>query len=154
MRIELKVFNWDVKLSKFIYEHLGESTIQKLTLITNILMCIVILYLILYDRFALILALILWSLSLILQRIFYRPRPYLYLNVDLQTSSPKNHSFPSSHTMVSIGLFLAYHHLTISYLLWVIPFLRVLTLRHWLSDILMTIALCVSFYKFLFLEIK
>jgi len=149
MQLPLKVFSWDVKLSKLIYKYLGKSVMQLLSLFTNILMCMIILYLVFYDRSALILTLVLWILSLVLQRIFYRPRPYLYLNVDLQTTTPKNHSFPSSHTMISIGLFLAYHHLPISYLLWIIPFLRVFTLRHWLSDILITILLCIVPYPVL-----
>ena len=146
MQIKLKIFSWDIKLSKFVYNRLKSSHIQRLTLFTNFLMYIVIVYLMFHDRFALFLALILWYTSLVLQKIFYRPRPYFYLNIDLQTTTPKEHSFPSSHTMVSIGLFLAYHQFPLSYLLLIIPFLRVITLRHWLSDILITTILCVASY--------
>jgi len=39
--------------------------------------------------------------NIILKNVIARPRPYIYRDVDLLINTPKDHSFPSGHTMAS-----------------------------------------------------
>ncbi|MFP3317061.1 MAG: hypothetical protein RXN79_01485, partial [Candidatus Nanopusillus sp.] len=56
----------------------------------------------------------------------------------------ENHSFPSEHTIIATLSFI----ITGNILVLIAPILRIITLKHWLSDALFSIILSIVFYIF------
>ncbi len=79
----------------------------------------------------------LYIFNIIIQNLFRRPRPYIFSNIIYNTPAEK--SFPSSHTLISILMFICFNRIPFIYLILLVPIFRVLALQHWISDIILTI---------------
>jgi len=170
--MQLRISKLDLAVSKFIVENIKVKHLILINKIVNPTMYLVSFYLFLkYVLFSLNLVdffyFIYTSLSYILierlfKRFFRRPRPFYFfkleeLKVEYFGLGRKNRnknldSFPSSHTLYSVMIFL-YFFINrgeyISILLLLIPIFRVFGQKHWISDILFSIFLSLIFY-FLF----
>ncbi|MEM0379271.1 MAG: phosphatase PAP2 family protein [Nanopusillaceae archaeon] len=92
-----------------------------------------------------------WITPNILQKLFNRERPYYFFKIEINYKTPPYRSFPSSHTFLSILIFLTMYKAKVNpilaILIFSIPILRIISLQHWFSDIVFSIALSTMLYS-------
>ena len=114
-----------------------DGFLEELNFITDFIVYVILFILVITRHFISIpLAIIVYESSVFIQRFFERKRPYEVFNIIHSNYSAKGHSFPSSHSAVSIFLLLYYFNLPVIWILIIVPILRIITLNHWLTDIL------------------
>jgi hypothetical protein len=140
-----KMFMIDYKISEFFYKKLMDRldivyTIDAISYLINISF---ISYILFFINFGYIfLFIISTTITYLLKLIFNRKRPYYYFDKRFAILVYENHSFPSEHTIIAILSFI----ITGNMLLLITPILRIITLKHWLSDAIFTIILSFVFY--------
>jgi len=154
--MNLPIFNVDLKISKKIYEfYLRNCTrldcfLENINFLTDVLFYSVLfsLYFI-ASKFCVVIAVVFYKIVSLLQKRFSRKRPYEFFNIEHINYSSKGHSFPSSHSAVAILIFLLYSSIPLSWLLITIPILRIISLNHWLSDVVAGILLALAVFVLL-----
>ncbi len=149
--IRLKTFGIEEKLAKIV-ARLGEFKLAVLNKFCNLIFVSFTLlsaldYPLAYFIKVLLASTLLWFLTELLKEFFERPRPYALLGFNIRTSTRPNKSFPSSHSATAFFLFLALRNSRAAPFLLLVPLLRFLTLQHWLSDVLLSMALGFLFYR-------
>jgi len=140
-----KMFMIDYKISEFFYKKLMDRldivyTIDAISYLINISF---ISYILFFINFSYVfLFIISTTITYLLKLIFNRKRPYYYFDKRFAVLVYENHSFPSEHTIIAILSFI----ITGNMLLLITPILRIITLKHWLSDAIFTIILSFVFY--------
>ena len=149
--MEFPILNLDRKVSG-LFSNLSKKDLRMMSKLSNYLLALVsvsmLLYFILKGEFLLLLVSIpylyaIWFLFVFIQNSIIRQRPYAFYNKDFGSRTPGNHSFPSTHTILSIFYVivslvlvkekvLMYSFIILSL---IIPVLRVASLQHWLSDV-------------------
>jgi hypothetical protein len=142
-----KMFMIDYKISEFFYKKLMDRldivyTIDAISYLINLSF---ISYILFFINFSYIfLFIISTTITYLLKLIFNRKRPYYYFDKRFAILVYENHSFPSEHTIIAFLSFI----ITGNMLLLITPILRIITLKHWLSDAIFTIILSFVFYYF------
>ena len=140
-----KMFIIDYKISEFFYKKLMDRldivyTIDAISYLINLSF---ISYILFFINFSYIfLFIISTTITYLLKLIFNRKRPYYFFDKRFAVLVYENHSFPSEHTIIAILSFI----ITGNMLLLITPILRIITLKHWLSDAIFTIILSFVFY--------
>ena len=140
-----KMFMIDYKISEFFYKKLMDRldivyTIDAISYLINLSF---ISYILFFINFSYIfLFIISTTITYLLKLIFNRKRPYYFFDKRFAILVYENHSFPSEHTIIAILSFI----ITGNMLLLITPILRIITLKHWLSDAIFTIILSFVFY--------
>lgn len=139
----MKIFHFDIFLSKKIAERFNNKQLKLLSDISDILLlfyCFIAIFISLKN---VIYILIGWAIPNILQKLFIKERPYSFFKINIYYKSPRYNSLPSSHTFLSIFLFFSILkvNLFLALFILIIPILRILSLQHWFSDIIFSIAL-------------
>jgi len=142
-----KIFTIDYKISEFFYKRLKDRlnfvyTIDAISYLINLSF---ILYIIFFINFSYIfLFIISTAITYLLKLIVNRKRPYYYFDKRFAILVYENHSFPSEHTVIATLSFI----ITGNILVLIAPTLRIITLKHWLSDALFSVILSFIFYLF------
>ena len=142
-----KMFMIDYKISEFFYIKLKDklSFVYIIDLISYLINLFFIFYIIFFINFSYIfLFTIFTAITYLLKLIVNRKRPYYYFDKRFAILVYENHSFPSEHTIVAILSFI----ITRNILVLVTPILRIITLKHWLSDAIFSIILSFVLYIF------
>jgi hypothetical protein len=141
------MFMIDYKISEFFYKKLMDRldivyTIDAISYLINLSF---ISYILFFINFSYIfLFIISTTITYLLKLIFNRKRPYYYFDKRFAILVYENHSFPSEHTIIAILSFI----ITGNILVLISPILRIITLKHWLSDAIFSIILSIVFYTF------
>jgi hypothetical protein len=142
-----KIFTIDYKISEFFYKRLKDKlnfvyTIDAISYLINLSF---ILYIIFFINFSYIfLFAISTAITYLLKLIVNRKRPYYYFDKRFAILVYENHSFPSEHTVIATLSFI----ITGNILVLIAPTLRIITLKHWLSDAIFSVILSFIFYLF------
>ena len=142
-----KIFMIDYKISEFFYKKLMNrlSIVYIIDLISYLINLFFVSYIIFFINFSYIfLFAISTAITYLLKLIVNRKRPYYYFDKRFAILVYENHSFPSEHTIISILSFIT----TRNVLVLITPILRIITLKHWLSDAIFSITLSIIFYIF------
>ena len=142
-----KMFMIDYKISEFFYKKLRDrlNLVYAIDAISYLINLSFIFYIIFFINFSYIfLFAISTAITYLLKLIFNRKRPYYYFDKRFAILVYENHSFPSEHTIISILSFI----ITGNVLVLITPILRIITLKHWLSDAIFSIILSFVFYYF------
>jgi hypothetical protein len=142
-----KMFMIDYKISEFFYKKLRDrlNLVYTIDAISYLINLSFIFYIIFFINFSYIfLFAISTAITYLLKLIFNRKRPYYYFDKRFAILVYENHSFPSEHTIISILSFI----ITRNVLVLITPILRIITLKHWLSDAIFSIILSFVFYIF------
>jgi len=142
-----KMFMIDYKISEFFYEKLMDrlDIVYIIDAISHLINLFFIFYIIFFINFSYIfLFTISTAITYLLKLIVNRKRPYYYFDKRFAILVYENHSFPSEHTIVAILSFI----ITGNILVLITPILRIITLKHWLSDAIFSIILSFVFYYF------
>jgi len=140
-----KMFMIDYKISEFFYKKLMDrlAIVYIIDSISYLINLSFILYIVFSINFSYIfLFIISTTITYLLKLIFNRKRPYYFFDKRFAILVYENHSFPSEHTIIAILSFI----ITGDILVLVTPILRIITLKHWLSDAIFSIALSFVFY--------
>jgi len=139
------MFMIDYKISEFFYKKLMDrlAIVYIIDSISYLINLSFILYIVFSINFSYIfLFIISTTITYLLKLIFNRKRPYYFFDKRFAILVYENHSFPSEHTIIAILSFI----ITGDILVLVTPILRIITLKHWLSDAIFSIALSFVFY--------
>jgi len=142
-----KMFMIDYKISEFFYKKLKDKLnfVYIIDAISYLINLSFILYIIFFINFSYIfLFAIFTAITYLLKLIFNRKRPYFFFDKRFAILVYENHSFPSEHTIIAILSFI----ITGNILVLIAPILRIITLKHWLSDAIFSIILSFVFYYF------
>ena len=142
-----KMFMIDYKISEFFYKKLKDKLnfVYIIDAISYLINLSFIFYIIFFINFSYIFLLaISTAITYLLKLIVNRKRPYYYFDKRFAILVYENHSFPSEHTIISILSFI----ITRNVLVLITPILRIITLKHWLSDAIFSIILSFVFYIF------
>ena len=142
-----KMFMIDYKISEFFYKKLMDrlNIIYIIDVISYLISLYFVLYIVFFINFIyLFLFIISTAITYLLKLIFNRKRPYYFFDKRFAILVYENHSFPSEHTIIAILSFI----ITGNILVLVTPILRIITLKHWLSDAIFSIILSIVFYIF------
>jgi len=142
-----KIFMIDYKISEFFYKKLKDklNLVYIIDAISYLINLSFIFYIIFFINFSYIfLFAISTAITYLLKLIFNRKRPYYYFDKRFAILVYENHSFPSEHTIISVLSFI----ITGNILVLISPILRIITLKHWLSDAIFSIILSIVFYTF------
>ncbi|MGC9132841.1 MAG: phosphatase PAP2 family protein [Nanopusillaceae archaeon] len=115
------------------------------SLLSYIILLIFLFYLIFINIKSLLFSIFIIFITYILKEIIKKKRP-IDLFTDERTIFFDNYSFPSIHTVLSIFLIIIYHNNIVFFILLIIPILRIISLRHWISDIIYSSLLLIPFY--------
>jgi hypothetical protein len=140
-----KMFMIDYKISEFFYKKLKDKLnfVYIIDAISYLINLSFIFYIIFFINFNYIfLFAISTAITYLLKLIVNRKRPYYYFDKRFAILVYENHSFPSEHTIISILSFI----ITGNVLVLIAPILRIITLKHWLSDAIFSIILSFVFY--------
>ena len=141
-----KMFIIDYKISEFFYKKLKDKLnfVYIIDAISYLINLSFIFYIIFFINFSYIfLFAISTAITYLLKLIVNRKRPYYYyFDKRFAILVYENHSFPSEHTIISILSFI----ITRNVLVLITPILRIITLKHWLSDAIFSITLSIVFY--------
>jgi len=142
-----KIFIIDYKISEYFYEKLKDRLV--LVYIIDTISYLINLYFILYivffiDFSYIFLFIISTAITYLLKLIFGRKRPYYFFDKRFAILVHENHSFPSEHTIIATLSFI----ITGNILVLITPILRIITIKHWLSDAFFSIILSYIFYLF------
>jgi hypothetical protein len=138
----------DYKISEFFYKKLIDrlGIVYIIDAISYLINLFFISYIVFLINFSYIfLFIISTSITYLLKLIFNRKRPYYFFDKRFAILVYENHSFPSEHTIIAILSFI----ITGNILVLVSPILRIITLKHWLSDAIFSTILSFVFYYFL-----
>jgi len=142
-----KMFMIDYKISEFFYKKLMDrlDIVYTIDIISYLIGLYFISYIVFFVNFGYIfLFIISTTITYLLKLIFNRKRPYYFFDKRFAILVYENHSFPSEHTIIAILSFI----ITGNILALLTPILRIITLKHWLSDAIFTIILSFVFYYF------
>jgi hypothetical protein len=142
-----KIFIIDYKISEYFYKKLKDRLVfvYIIDLISYLINLYFILYIVFFIDFSYIfLFIISTAITYLLKLIFSRKRPYYFFDKRFAILVYENHSFPSEHTIIAILSFI----ITGNILVLITPILRIITIKHWLSDVLFSIILSYIFYYF------
>jgi len=142
-----KMFMIDYKISEFFYKKLMNKLdiVYIIDIISYLINLYFISYILFFINFSYIFLFIIFTIiTYLLKLIFNRKRPYYFFDKRFAILVYENHSFPSEHTIIAILSFI----ITGNILLLITPILRIITLKHWLSDALFSIILSSVFYYF------
>jgi len=142
-----KIFMIDYKISEFFYKKLMDrlGIVYIIDVISYLINLFFILYIVFFINFSYIfLFIISTTITYLLKLIFNRKRPYHFFDKRFAILVYENHSFPSEHTIIAILSFI----ITGNILVLISPILRIITLKHWLSDAIFSIILSFVFYYF------
>jgi len=142
-----KMFMIDYKISEFFYKKLMDrlDIVYIIDAISHLINLFFISYIVFFINFSYIfLFIISTTITYLLKLTFNRKRPYYFFDKRFAILVYENHSFPSEHTIISILSFI----ITGNVLVLVTPILRIITLKHWLSDAIFSIILSFVFYYF------
>ncbi len=142
-----KMFIIDYKISEYFYKKLKDKLM--LVYIIDAFSYLINLYFILYIIFFIdfgyiFLFIISTAITYLLKLIFSRKRPYYFFDKRFAILVHENHSFPSEHTIIATLSFI----ITGNILALITPILRIITIKHWLSDVAFSIILSFVFYYF------
>jgi len=142
-----KIFIVDYKISEYFYKKLKYKLM--LVYIIDAISYLINLYFILYivffiDFSYIFLFTISTAITYLLKLTFSRKRPYYFFDKRFAILVHENHSFPSEHTIIATLSFI----ITDNILVLITPILRIITIKHWLSDVLFSIILSYIFYIF------
>jgi membrane-associated phospholipid phosphatase len=142
-----KIFIIDYKISEYSYKKLKDKLM--LVYIIDVISYLINLYFILHIVFFIdfsyvFLFIISTAITYLLKLIFNRKRPYYFFDKRFAILVHENHSFPSEHTIIATFSFI----ITGNILVLITPILRIITIKHWLSDVLFSIILSYIFYYF------
>ncbi|MCD6483081.1 MAG: phosphatase PAP2 family protein [Candidatus Aenigmarchaeota archaeon] len=160
--MEFPVLYFDREISR-IFSKFNKKDLRLMSKLSNYFLMLaslsVLLYFILKGEFFLLLVSIpylyaIWFLFVFVQNNITRKRPYVFYNKDFGSRTPSNHSFPSTHTILSIFYVivslvlvkekaLMYLFIILSS---IVPILRITSLQHWLSDVLSGIVFSIVVY--------
>ena len=115
------------------------------SLISYIILLIYIVY-ILFINIKLFIYLLIISIFFYIIKNFVKKERPIDLFTNERTILFDNYSFPSIHTIISIIIFLIYYKNILFYPLLLVPILRILSLRHWISDIIYSIIISIILY--------
>jgi hypothetical protein len=141
------MFMIDYKISEFFYKKLKDKLnfVYIIDAISYLINLSFIFYIIFFINFSYIfLFAISTAITYLLKLIVNRKRPYYYFDKRFAILVYENHSFPSEHTIISILSFI----ITRNVLVLITPILRIITLKHWLSDAIFSIIFSFAFYIF------
>ena len=142
-----KMFMIDYKISEFFYKKLMDrlGIVYIIDAISYLINLFFISYIVFFINFSYIfLFIISTTITYLLKLIFNRKRPYHFFDKRFAILVYENHSFPSEHTIIAILSFI----ITGNILVLISPILRIITLKHWLSDAIFSIILSFVFYYF------
>jgi len=142
-----KMFMIDYKISEFFYNKLRDklNIVYVIDTISYLINLSFVLYIIFLINFSYIfLFIISTALTYLLKLIVNRKRPYYYFDKRFAILVYENHSFPSEHTVIATLSFI----ITGNILVFIAPIIRIITLKHWLSDAIFSIILSFGFYYF------
>ena len=142
-----KMFMIDYKISEFFYKKLMDrlDIVYIIDAISHLINLFFISYIVFFINFSYIfLFIISTAITYLLKLTFNRKRPYYFFDKRFAILVYENHSFPSEHTIISILSFI----ITRNILVLVTPILRIITLKHWLSDAIFSIIFSFVFYYF------
>ena len=142
-----KMFMIDYKISEFFYRKLRNrlNLVYIIDAISHLINLFFISYIVFFINFSYIfLFIISTTITYLLKLIFNRKRPYYFFDKRFAILVYKNHSFPSEHTVIAILSFI----ITGNILVLSSPILRIITLKHWLSDAIFSTILSFIFYYF------
>jgi len=142
-----KMFMIDYKISEFFYRKLRNrlNLVYIIDAISHLVNLSFIFYIIFFINFRyFFLFIISTAITYLLKLISNRKRPYYYFDKRFAILVYENHSFPSEHTIIATLSFI----ITGNILVLIAPILRIVTLKHWLSDALFSIILSIIFYLF------
>ncbi|BFI73315.1 hypothetical protein YN1_3020 [Nanoarchaeota archaeon] len=116
-----------------------------ISLLSYIILILYLIYTIFINIRIFIYSIIILIISYIIKEIVKKERP-----IDLFDNERNvfidNYSFPSIHTILSIFLFLSFIKNPIFYPILIVPILRILSLRHWISDIIYSSIISILIY--------
>jgi len=151
MNRELKIFDnifiFDYKVSQFFYEKLkGNITlVYILDSISYFIDIAFVVYILIFINFNYIFLFIFVTIiTYVLKIIIKRKRPFYFFDESFSALVYKNHSFPSEHTAFATLSFL----ITLNPISILPAILRILTLKHWLSDVIFSILMSSFIYLF------
>lgn len=150
--MEFPVLDLDRKVSG-LFSNFNRKDLRLMSKLSNYFLMLtslsMLLYFVLKSEFFLLLVSIpylyvIWFLFVFVQNNITRKRPYVFYNKDFGSRTPSDHSFPSTHTILSIFYVivslilvkekvLMYSFIILSS---IVPILRITSLQHWLSDVL------------------
>jgi hypothetical protein len=142
-----KMFIVDYKISEFFYKKFMDrlTIVYIIDIISYLINLFFIFYIIFFINFGYIfLFIISTTITYLLKLIVNRKRPYYFFDKRFAILVYENHSFPSEHTIIAILSFI----ITGNILVLISPILRIITLKHWLSDAIFSIILSIVFYTF------
>jgi len=142
-----KMFIVDYKISEFFYKKFMDrlTIVYIIDIISYLINLFFIFYIIFFINFGYIfLFIISTTITYLLKLIVNRKRPYYFFDKRFAILVYENHSFPSEHTVIAILSFI----ITGNILVLISPILRIITLKHWLSDAIFSIILSFVFYIF------
>ena len=142
-----KMFIVDYKISEFFYKKFMDrlTIVYIIDTISYLINLFFIFYIIFFINFGYIfLFIISTTITYLLKLIVNRKRPYYFFDKRFAILVYENHSFPSEHTIIAILSFI----ITGNILVLISPILRIITLKHWLSDAIFSIILSIVFYTF------
>jgi len=142
-----KMFMIDYKISEFFYKKLRDklNLVYIIDAISYLINLSFVFYIIFFINLSYIfLFAISTAITYLLKLIFNRKRPYYYFDKRFSILVYENHSLPSEHTIISVLSFI----ITGNILVLISPILRIITLKHWLSDAICSIILSIVFYTF------
>ena len=142
-----KIFMIDYEISEFFYKKLKDKInfVYIIDAISYLINLSFIFYIIFFINFSYIfLFAISTAITYLLKLIVNRKRPYYYFDKRFAILVYEDHSLPSEHTIISILSFI----ITRNVLVLIAPILRIITLKHWLSDAIFSIILSFVFYIF------
>jgi len=142
-----KMFMIDYKISEFFYKKFMDrlSIVYIIDTISYLINLFFIFYIIFLINFGYIfLFIISTTITYLLKLIVNRKRPYYFFDKRFAILVYENHSFPSEHTIIAILSFI----ITGNILVLISPILRIITLKHWLSDAIFSIILSFVLYIF------
>jgi hypothetical protein len=137
----------DYKISEFFYKKFMDrlTIVYIIDTISYLINLFFIFYIIFFINFGYIfLFIISTTITYLLKLIVNRKRPYYFFDKRFAILVYENHSFPSEHTIIAILSFI----ITGNILVLISPILRIITLKHWLSDAIFSIILSIVFYTF------
>jgi hypothetical protein len=115
------------------------------SLLSYIILLIFLFYLVFINIKLFIFSIFIIFITYILKEIIKKKRPIDFFT-DERTIFFDNYSFPSIHTVLSIFLIIVYYNNIIFLTLLIVPILRIISLRHWISDIIYSSFLSIPFY--------
>lgn len=132
-----------------IYIKTNENLRFYISLISYIIILIYLIYVLFLNIKIFVFLIIIIAILYIIKNMIKKERP-IDLFTDERNIFIDNYSFPSIHTVISILLILFFHN-TFFYILLIVPILRIISLRHWISDIIYSIILSFPIYYIFYL---